>query len=96
MSDGHARCPTDGCKDVEPYKDALVGPRGLEPPRTPYLADRREGGCGTFWFETSSAAAHNDRNRGLQPKHLKGDGVKSFSLPSDEFRAQYERIFGHD
>lgn len=93
--DGHASC--SGCgTDLEPMKEAHTGPRGVEPPRTPYLCDTRDGGCGTFEFVTSAAAAHNDRNRGINPKRLQ-EGARVgryFSEPSDAFRANYDRAFG--
>lgn len=92
--DGHASC--SGCgTDLEPMKEAHTGPRGVEPPRTPYLCDTRDGGCGTFEFVTSAAAAHNDRNRGINPKRLQ-EGARigrSYSVPSDTFRNNYDGIF---
>ena len=98
MSDAHSRCPADGCLDVEPLKEAHVGPAGKDTPRTAYSADRRAGGCGNFWFETSAAAAHNDRNRGINPKYLKEEARvgRAYSMPSETFQENYERIFGHE
>jgi len=97
MSDAHSRCPADGCKDVEPLKAAHVGPAGKDTPRTAYSADQKEGGCGAFWFETSAAAAHNDRNRGINPRHLKEEARvgRTYFTVSDTFRDRYEEIFGH-
>lgn len=98
MSDGHSRCPRDGCKDVEPYAGAHTGPAGKDTPRTAYSADMRDGGCGAFWFETSAAAAHNDRNRGIDPKHLKEEARvgRTMFTGSDLYRDRYAEVFGHD
>lgn len=76
--------------------EAHTGPKGLEAPREFYSADRRLGGCGAFWAETSKQAAHNDRNRGLEPKYLKdgADVDRSYSMPSQAFQDNYDRAFG--
>ena len=75
---------------------AHIGPAGKESPRQFYVADRKAGGCGTSWFETSAQAAYNDRNRGLVPKVLKdgADVDRSYSMPSDAYRANFDRAFG--
>jgi hypothetical protein len=95
VSDAHARCPTDGCLDVEPLMAAHTGPKAKDAPRTFYNADRRLGGCGTTWAEASAAAAHNDRQRGINPKHLKEEARigRAYFLPSDGYRENYDRIF---
>ncbi len=97
MSDAHARCPADGCLDVNPLMAAHTGPVGKDAPRTAYSADRRDGGCGNFWFETSAAAAHNDQQRGITPKYLKEEARvgRAYFLPTEAYQENYERIFGH-
>lgn len=98
--EGYDRCPTDGCKEVDSFWRSY-GKDGKGQEHADfflYNADRRDGGCGTTWSRTTSTEAAAAEKKKYKPKHLtqSADTGRSYSLPSEQFRSNYERAFGHD
>jgi hypothetical protein len=99
-------CPYDACMESEvSYRNEGNGGKGVETQGgretahewSIFSADRRAGGCGGVWSRTAPTGAVRDRTRGREPKGLTSDAAaeRSYFLPSDAYRDQYERIFGH-
>lgn len=88
------RCPKDGCIEVDPmYRiGSDVNQRAAG-----YYADVRKGGCGMNWARTEKQGVARDQARGLNPKWpTRAAGTGRFVLePTDAYRENYERIFGH-
>lgn len=90
------RCPVDGCKEVDRiYKIGGVDGRGEEHLfASMYSADMREGGCGALWSRTTPQGEERFHKDG-PPKWRTRSGMRSMSVPSEQFMSNYERIFGH-
>jgi hypothetical protein len=102
MKDGdyYDRCPQDGCLEVDAMHRSegnQAGARETHHDWSIYSADVREGGCGAVWTRTTSTGAARDRARGVQSLNLTAAAGKEryVSVPSDSYRANYERAFGH-
>jgi hypothetical protein len=91
------RCPSDGCVEVD-----RVHKNGGRTLRTgeEYLnwsmfnADPRKGGCGYSWARTTKQGQREDQERNINPKWLTGSAQagRSYSLPTEQFRDNFERI----
>lgn len=95
------RCPHDGCIEVEPtYKHGGITARGKQEYRnwSMYSADRRKGGCGMPWTRTTEQGRQRDHANNLDTRWLATSAAKGrhYSMPSDEYRDNYAKVFGHD
>lgn len=97
-------CPHDGCMEIEAthrnegnggYGQETRGGRETAHEWSIFSADRRAGGCGGVWTRTAPTGAQRYRALGREPKGLTSDAAagRSYSLPSDAYRDQYDRIF---
>jgi hypothetical protein len=98
--DYYDTCPNDGCIET----DAAHRNEGLRPgPRESvhdwsiFNADPRKGGCGFTWTRTTSTGTVRDHALGRESRwKTRSAGQERYvSVPSDAFRDNYERIFGH-
>lgn len=94
------RCPHDGCVEVErSYKSGGRDGRKQEHlDWSMYHADPRKGGCGTSWTRDTKQGAERARQRGINPKWLTqaASTDRTTFTPTDTYRDNYARIFGHD
>lgn len=93
----HDRCPNDGCLDVErSFKNGgKTIKKGEEYANwSMYNADPRRGGCGTSWARTTKQGVAEDQSKGVNPKWLTDSAQtgRSFSLPSEQFRENWDHI----
>ena len=102
MKDGdyYDRCPHDGCLEVDAShrsEGLQSGARESVHDWSIFSADLRAGGCGATWTRTTTTGAAKDRARGVEPANLTASAGKEryVSVPSDRYRDNYERIFGH-
>jgi len=98
--DYYDRCPEDGCLEVDAAhrsEGSQPGPREMYHDWSIFSADQRQGGCGATWTRTTTTGARKDRARGVEPANLTASAGKEryVSVPSDSYRNNYERIFGH-
>lgn len=82
--------PTTG-NVVEPYM-RLPGGRVI------YSDDLRKGGDGRTWTRTPRAAVEEDRSRGINPKWATSSAAvnRTMFTPTERYRENYARAFGHD
>lgn len=97
---GYDRCPTDDCIETDfSFKNGGRDAKGSgHYDWFTYFADPRQGGCGTNWArDTKQGAARRERKGMTPPKWKTASAQKESytSVPSDAFRDNYERIFGH-
>jgi hypothetical protein len=53
-------------------------------------------GCGNVWTRTTNQGAEKDRRRGIEPRWLtRSAGNRYMSVPTEQFRNNYEAVFGH-
>lgn len=99
-------CPHDGCMEVEvTHRNEGSGGLGKETEGSRetahewsiFSADRRAGGCGGVWSRTAPTGVQRDRSLGRESKGKTQDAAtgRTYFMPSEEYSAQYERIFGH-
>lgn len=95
-------CPNPSCgkRDIEPAHrlgDSADGNHGT-PDGVIYYCDPREGGSGDSWTRARGSVADDRAKKGLSTKNLTGDAMRGayVSVPSDAFRNNYERAFGHE
>lgn len=99
-------CPHDGCGEFEVthrnegdggYGQETRGSRETAHEWSIYSADRRAGGCGGVWSRTAPTGVERYRSMGREPKGLTQDAAtgRTYSMPTDAYRDNYERIFGH-
>ena len=96
-------CPADGCLEVDRIHK-MGGQMGDgKGAHEEYLswsmfsADRRKGGCGALWANTTrQGQEHHDRIGMGRAKWLTRGAERTLSVPSDQFRDNYSAIFGHD
>lgn len=94
------RCPFDGCVEVErSYKIGGRDGRGetyLD--ASIYFSDPRRGGCGRPWSRTTRQGAEQDEERGVPTRWLTRSARRGRSvfIPSERYRENYARIFGHE
>lgn len=108
MKDGdfYDRCPVDGCLEVD-YSARNEGDGGVGKEHeghresahewSIFSADRRLGGCGAAWTRTNQTGVERYNALGKQPVGLtsSAETERTYFLPTDAYRDQYERIFGH-
>lgn len=92
--------PDCGQRDVTPQfrlGENAAGTMG-SPDRVIYHHDAKEGGCGTTWSRTRAPAIEEDHARGVQTKWGTGSAIRAayVSVPSDRYRDNYARVFGHE
>jgi hypothetical protein len=104
--DFYDRCPEDGCLEVDYVaRNEGDGSQGHEHEGgretahewSIYSADRRQGGCGAAWTRTNATGVQRYNAMGRTPVGLTAaaEAERSYFLPTDAYRDQYERIFGH-
>jgi len=98
--DYYDTCPHDACMEVDALhrsEGEKTGPREAHHDWSIYNADVRKGGCGFTWTRTTSTGAERDHSLGRESRwRTRSAGSERFvSVPSDAFRDNYERIFGH-
>jgi hypothetical protein len=97
--DYYDTCPKDGCLEVDALHRSegnRVGVREQVHDWSIFNADVRSGGCGFTWTRTTNSGARRDQALGREPRWRTRSAEGRFlSVPSDEFRANYEAIFGH-
>jgi len=98
--DYYDRCPQDGCMEVDALHRSegnLAGPREQHHDWSIFNADVRTGGCGFTWTRTTSSGAERDHDLGREPrwKTASAGSGRFTSVPSDAYRTNYERAFGH-
>jgi hypothetical protein len=93
--DYYDTCPNCGSHDVEPFHITGSEDHHLH---SLYCHDRKKGGCGYNWTRTDARAAVRDRKRGINPKWLTSGGITNrvVSVPSEAYRENFARIFGHE
>ncbi len=92
--EGHDSC--GGCgKDVE---SAHARTEGQNHYWDMYSCDQREGGCGNNWTRTTKAGVEWNERKGQQTRWLTTGAEigRVVSVPSEAYRSNYERAFGHD
>jgi hypothetical protein len=98
--DGYSRCPQDGCLEVDrQFKNGGRDRKGETYLNWEiYSADRREGGCGASWAADTKQGVQEGEKKGYRPRWVTKDAAanRSYSMPSDAYRDNYERIFGHE
>jgi len=95
--DDHDVCPVHGGDEVEAlHKAGGTDGKGEEYRDWQiFSSDLRNGGCGDAWSRTTSTGAQRLADTGRTPQQLTKGATRTYSLPSDQFRSNYERIFGH-
>jgi hypothetical protein len=92
-------CPKDQCLTVDrSFKHGGTDNKGEEHVKwAMYNADPRKGGCGNNWARDTKqgVAANNEKGRDPKWKAESAELDRTFSMPSDAYRDNYERIFGH-
>lgn len=91
------RCPHDGCLEVDrKYKNGgrTIGKGEEYLNWSMYNADPRKGGCGYTWARTTPQGVAEDRSRGVNPKWgtASAERGRSYSLPTDQFRENFDAI----
>jgi hypothetical protein len=91
-------CPVHGGEEVEAkFKSGGVDNRGHEyRDFSIYSSDLRDGGCGDTWSRTTAQGRERDNALGREPMQLTRGATRAYSTPSEQFRDNYARIFGHD
>lgn len=94
------KCPKDACLTVDrSFKKGGTDNKGQEHlDWSMYNADPRKGGCGNNWTRDTKQGVENNNKRGKDPKWRAESAAvdRTFSMPTDAYRDNYERIFGHD
>jgi hypothetical protein len=90
------RCPADGCIETEPHfrNGGVDGRRQEHLSWSMYNADQKKGGCGFNWARTTNQGIKEDQAKGVNPKwgtETARTG-RSYSLPTEQFRMNYEDI----
>lgn len=96
--DYYDRCPHDGCLEVDASHRSEgnnAGAREMVHDWSIFQADPRAGGCGATWTRTTRTGQLRDEKRGVKSLNLTAGAQRSFSLPSEQYRSNYEAIFGH-
>jgi len=98
--DYYDRCPSDGCMEVDALhrnEGNRAGPREAVHDWSIFSADTRRGGCGFVWTRTATGGVVRDHALGRESRWKTASaGTERFtSVPSDQYRTNYERIFGH-
>jgi hypothetical protein len=93
-------CPNDGCMEVDAVhrnEGNRPGPREAQHDWSIFSADPRRGGCGFAWTRTATGGVDKDHRLGRESrwKTRSATHERFTSVPSDAFRDNYERIFGH-
>lgn len=94
---GAARCPNDGTEIPLDYKWGSA-PSSGDLSSGIACHDSRKGGCGLSFAVDSSQGVREAEARGDKPRTFVSDAAatgRSYSVPSDAFRDNYERVFGH-
>lgn len=98
----HDTCPNPNCGKVgiEPTDRIGVSGDGMagSPDGMIYYCDPRDGGSGDSWTRSSKDIIEQRTRKGLATKNPTGTATRGtyVSTPSEAFRANYERAFGHD
>lgn len=95
---GVARCPNDGTEIPLNYKWGSA-PSSGDISSGIACHDSRQGGCGMSFPVDSTQGVREAEARGDKPRTFVSDAAatgRTYSMPSDAFRDQYARIFGHD
>ena len=97
--DYYDTCPHDGCMEVDALHRSegnLSGDRETVHDWSIFNADPRRGGCGFTWTRTTNTGARRDQALGREPRwRTRTASGTSMSVPSPQFSANYEAIFGH-
>lgn len=94
---GVAVCPNDGTEIPLAYKWGSA-PSSGDISSGIACHDSRQGGCGTSFPVDSRQGVREAEERGDKPRLFVSEAVatgRTYSLPSDSFRDNYEGIFGH-
>jgi hypothetical protein len=93
--DFYDRCPYDACIEVDAsHRNEGKGDHESAHEWSIYSADRRSGGCGGTWTRTNAIGAQR-RNGDVKGLTQDAQRDRAYSLPSQAYQDQYERIFGH-
>jgi hypothetical protein len=98
--DYYDRCPRDGCLEVDAAHRSegnAAGARETYHDWSIFSADVRQGGCGAVWSRTTTTGVQRDHARGVEPSSLTASAGKGryISVPSEAYRTNFERAFGH-
>jgi hypothetical protein len=93
--DYYDTCPVHGGKEVEAaHQSGGVDNHGHEyRDFAIYSSDLRDGGCGDTWSRTTAQGRQRDNALGREPMQLTRGATRTYSVPSDRFRDNYDRIF---
>jgi hypothetical protein len=90
-------CPHDGCLEVQEnsFKSGGMVKGEVYHDWSLFSADRRKGGCGAAWSRTTKqGVAYNDeRGRSTAWKTQDAEVNRTYWMPSDAYRANFDRIF---
>lgn len=95
---GVAHCPNDGTEIPLNYKWGSGDSTG-DLSSGIACHDSRQGGCGLTIAVDSTQGVREAEARGDKPRTFVSEAAatgRSYSLPSDTFRDNYARVFGHD
>lgn len=96
--DGYSRCPYDDCAESEvQFTDGGRDSRGHEyRGHEIYNTNIKDGNCGRPWAVDTSEGLAKAHQQGRQPMFVSQQAGKatSYSLPSEAFKAGWDRIFG--
>jgi hypothetical protein len=83
------RCPNCGSAEEPVFR---------LPGRSIYSCDLKKGGCGASHARTDKRALREDHSKGINTKWPSHSAAvnRSISVPSQSYRDNYERVFGHD
>jgi len=96
--DYYDRCPHDGCLEVDASHRSEgnnAGAREQFHDWSIFQANPRDGGCGATWTRTTTTGARKDEARGVKSLNLTASANRYVSMPSEQYRSNYEAIFGH-
>lgn len=95
---GVAHCPNDGTEIPLAYKWGAADSSG-DLSSGIACHDSRQGGCGMSFPVDSTQGVREAEARGDKPRVFVSEAAatkRTYSMPSDAFRDNYRRAFGHD
>lgn len=94
--DDHDKCVSCDT-DVEPIEH-FGGEHGTPLMWQQYNHDRKAGGCGATWTRTTAQGLERNTTRDQQTKWLTGAASteRRYFTPSEAYRSNYQRVFGHE
>lgn len=94
--ENHDHCPS--CETDREAVERFGGEHGTPLMWEQYSCDRRVGGCGAAWTRTTGYGQARNTERGQRTKWLSTGAAQGrvYSTPSEAYRANYEKVFGHE